>query len=255
MRLSPLGPIAVWVVLLVVAAIGWAVTIFQARSMGQMAGMPGMSATSSAAVPFLSAWIAMMVAMMFPSFAPTAMVFAAVDHSRRHVGRRPAPMWAFLLGYLLTWGMVGAGAYLLSLIVPDVSMTAPGLRVSHPVIGGLILIFAGVYQWSPLKRLCLGHCRSPLVFFHQEWQEGTLGAYRLGITHGTHCVGCCGGLMLVLFTVGLMNLGWMALVAAAIFAEKVVPVGPLVGRLASVAFLVSGVAMSVAPWWPPPGLL
>jgi predicted metal-binding membrane protein len=237
------------VVLLALAAIGWAVTIFQARSMGEMAGMPGMSATASPALPFLSVWIAMMVAMMFPSVAPTTAVFAAVGHTRSHAGRRAAPTWAFLLGYLMTWGMFGAGAYLLSLVASDVSMMAPGLRVSHPVIGGLILIFAGVYQWSPLKRLWLGHCRSPLVFFQQEWQEGAIGAFRLGFTHGAHCVGCCAGLMLVLFAVGLMNLGWMALVAAAIFAEKVVPSGPLVGKLAGVAFLVSGVAMSVAPWW------
>jgi len=191
--------------------------------------------------------MAMMVAMMFPSVAPGVTAFAAVSRDRRQTGRRGAPAWVFLFGYLALWGLFGAGAYLLSLVVPDVGMTEPGLRASNPLAGGLILIFAGFYQWSPLKRSCLEHFRSPLAFLQQEWREGALGAFRSGIAHGAHCVGCSGGLMFVPFAVGLMNLGWMVLLAAVIFAEKVAPHGPLVGRLAGVTLFTSGVAMS-APW-------
>lgn len=234
--------IVIWVALLVLAALGWAVTVFAARSMGQMADMPGMPAASFSGSQFLSVWTAMMVAMMFPSIAPIATALTVVGDSRRQAGQRAAPTWIFLLGYLTVWCVVGVGAYLLSLVVPDAGMAAPGVHASRPVIGGIILILAGVYQWSPLKKLFLGSCRSPLGVL-QEWGKGTIGTFRLGITHGAQCVGCCGGLMLVLFAVGVMNLGWMALLAAVIFAEKVVPHGPDVGKLAGAALLVSGIVM------------
>jgi predicted metal-binding membrane protein len=238
-------------VLLVLAALGWAVTVFEARSMRQMAdmsgmpGMPGMPGASSSGFLFLSVWTAMMVAMMFPSVAPAAAAVAAPGESRRQAGRPTARAWSFLFGYLTIWSVVGVVAYLLSLIVPDVGMAGPGLRVSRPAIGALILIIAGVYQWSPLKTRFLGNCRSPLGFVRQEWGTGVAGAFRLGIAHGAQCVGCCGALMLVLLAVGMMDLAWMALVAAIIFAEKVVPSGPFVGRVAGAAFLASGIAMVV----------
>lgn len=248
-------PIVVWVVLLILAAAGWAVIVFQARSMtgmsgmagmGGMAGMSGMShmpSTSSPPGPFLLAWVAMMVAMMFPSVVPTVATFAAVGHVRRLVGERLAPAWVFLLGYLAVWSMFGAGAYLLSLIVPDVSMTGLGVQAASPIVAGLILIFAGAYQLSRWKGSFLEHCRSPQAFLQQGWRDGAAGAFRLGLDHGAQCVGCCGGLMLILLAVGLMNLGWMVVLAAVFFAEKVAPHGPLAGKLAGAAIFITGVAM------------
>ena len=246
---STVNPLVVWVALLVLTALAWAVTVFQAGSRTGMSGMSGMFSmsgmppTSSPAAPFLSAWIAMMVAMMFPSVAPAVTAVATVGITRRQVGERVAPAWVFLLGYLAVWGVFGAGAYLLSLIVPDVSMTAPGLRATSPIIAGSILIVAGTYQWSRMKRSCLEHCRSPLVFLQQAWRGGAAGALRLGIAHGAQCVGCCGGLMVVLLAVGLMNLGWMVALAAVFFAEKVIPHGLLAGRVAGAALFIRGVAM------------
>jgi predicted metal-binding membrane protein len=250
--LSTSTSIIVWVALLVLAALAWTVTVFQALSVtgtSGMSGMSGMSRTSgmppasSPAAPFLSAWIAMMVAMMFPSGAPAVTAFAAVAITRRRGGERVAPAWVFSLGYLAVWSGIGLGAYLLSLIVPEVSMMGPGLRATSPIIAGSILIVAGVYQWSRWKRSCLEHCRSPLALLQEGWHEGAAGAFRLGIANGVQCVGCCGGLMLVLLAVGLMNLGWMAALAAVFFAEKVVPHGPLVGKLAGAAIIITGVAM------------
>ena len=243
MTRSRVPAIGTWTALLALAALGWAATVFEAHSMSRMAdmsGMPGMSAASSPALSFLSVWTAMMVAMMFPSLAPV--VAAAGGDGRLQAGRGAAPTLIFLLGYLAVWAAVGVGAYVLSLIVPGVRMAAPGLRGARPFIGGLVLVVAGVYQWSPLKKLFLGNCRSPLSLLQQDWGTGALGAFRLGIAHGAQCVGCCGGLMLALFAVGVMNLSWMALVAAVIFAEKAVPRGPSVGKLAGAALLAFGIA-------------
>jgi predicted metal-binding membrane protein len=234
--------IGIWAALLALAALGWAATVFASHSMSRMAdmsGMPGMSAASSPALAFLSVWTAMMVAMMFPSLAPV--VATAGGDGRLQAGRRAARTLIFLIGYLAVWAAVGVGAYVLSLIAPDVRMAAPGLRGVRPVIAGLVLAVAGVYQWSPLKKLFLGRCRSPLDLARCEWGTGAIGAFRLGIAHGAQCVGCCGGLMLALFAVGVMSLSWMALVAAVIFAEKVVPQGPSVGKLAGAALLAFGV--------------
>jgi len=243
---SAAQPIIVWAALLVLAAAGWAVTAIQAQSMSGMSGMSGMAGiapASSPPAPFLSAWVAMMVAMMFPSMAPTVTSFATVGFTRRRAGERVAPAWVFLLGYLAVWSVFGLGAYLLSLIVPDVSMMGPGLRATSPIIAGSILVVAGVYQWSRWKRSCLEHCRSPLAFLEHACREGAAGAFRLGIANGVQCVGCCGGLMLVLLAVGLMNLGWMAALATVFFAEKVVPHGPLAGKVAGAAIVITGVAM------------
>jgi predicted metal-binding membrane protein len=248
---SSLTPIGVWVVLLASSAVAWAWTVFQARSMagmGDMGGMRDMALAPSPAGPFLAAWIVMMVAMMFPSVAPTVTAFTAVGRDRGHAGQRAAPAWVFLVGYLAIWGLFGAGAYVLSLIVPDVRMAAPGLRASSPLIGGLILMLAGIYQWSPLKRSCLEHCRAPRAFFAHEWREGVAGAFRSGVAHGTRCVGCSAGWMVVLFAVGLMNLGWMAVLAAVIFAEIVGPFESVIGRLAGAGLLIAGVATATTPW-------
>lgn len=252
------GEVVTWIALLALAALGWAVTIVEARSMGQMTGMrqmgdmsampgmPGMPGASSSGLLFLAVWTAMMVAMMFPSVAPAAVAVTALGERRGPAGRPAGPAWSFLIGYLAIWSLLGVGVYLLSVIVPDVGMAGPGLRASRPVIGALILIIAGVYQWSPVKRLFLGQCRTPVDSLRQEWEAGAIGSLRVGITHGTLCVGCCGGLMLVLLAVGVMNLSWMALLAAVIFLEKVVPYGPRVGKFAGVALLASGIVMLVS---------
>jgi predicted metal-binding membrane protein len=126
-------------------------------------------------------------------------------------------------------------------------MMASGLRVDYPVAAGLILIFAGLYQLSPLKQVCLRHCRSPLSIILHGWHDGNLGAFRIGFEHGAFCLGCCWGLMLVLFVVGLMNLVGMIILSAVIFAEKVIPHGALIARLAAVALILFGLATLLLP--------
>src|SRR5258706_6286359 len=194
----------VWLALLLLAALAWAVVIQQTRTMGivnatapgsnsmdSMSGMNGMSQSAPAAgsesVPiflYLPLWTAMMVAMMFPAAAPVVSLFVTVSQNRRAGGQRAAPTWIFLVGYLAIWSLLGVGAYLLSLALPAVGMMAAGLNVSSPLIAGAVLIVAGLYQLSPFKQGCLQHCRSPLGVILHGWHEGSLGAFRMGFEHG-----------------------------------------------------------------------
>jgi len=237
-----------WLVVLLLAAIGWAITVIQTRGMGSMTDMGEMARGPSPVLLFLPVWVSMMVAMMFPSVLPMVSLFSTVSRNQRSVGGSAVPTWVFLAGYLAAWSLFGVGAYLLSLAVPAVGMTAPGLRTNSPLVGGVVLVLAGLYQWSPLKGACLRHCRSPLGFLLHSWRDGYGGAFFMGVSHGSYCVGCCWGLMVVLLAVGLMNLGWMVLLAAVIFAEKIFRYGPLIGRVAGLGLVLFGLATLAAPW-------
>ena len=107
-------------------------------------------------------------------------------------------------------------------------------------IAGAILIGAGLYQLTPLKRACLLHCQSPLAFLMMHWRSGKVGAFQMGMHHGIYCLGCCWALMLVLFAVGVMNLAWVAVLAAFVLLEKVGPPGMLVSRVAGVIMIAAG---------------
>jgi predicted metal-binding membrane protein len=242
----------VWVALLLAAALGWAVTIQQAIGMaglsGAGSGMAAMSPSPAPALVFLPVWVAMMAAMMFPAIAPVVSLVSTAGQKRRAAGGRAVPNVVFVAGYLAIWTLFGVAAYLLSLAVPAVGMAGPGLKSDSAVLAGLILIFAGLYEWGPLKGACLRHCRSPLGTFLQLWRDGWAGAFRMGVVHGTYCLGCCWGLMLVLFAEGLMNLTAMVLLAAVIFAQKVLPRGELIAKGTGVALVAAGLAFALTPW-------
>lgn len=239
----------IWLALLLSAAIAWAIILQYSFAMGGMAqGMATMSAQPESALIFLPLWTIMMIAMMFPAVAPVVSLFAAISSKRRMGGEKVAPIWLFLAGYLAVWGLFGIGAYLLSLVIPALSMMAAGLRVDHPLAAGIVLILAGVYQASPLKQVCLHHCRSPLAVILHGWRDGWRGAFRMGASHGAYCLGCCWGLMVVLFAVGLMNLAWMIILTVVIFAEKVVTHGPLIGKVTALVLILFGLFTAVTPW-------
>ncbi|HKV44941.1 MAG TPA: DUF2182 domain-containing protein [bacterium] len=252
LKVSRRPQIVLWLVAFLLAAVGWAIAVTQARGMGTITGMGEMAKGPSPLMLFLPVWVSMMVAMMFPSVVPMVSLFSTVGRNQRRAGGPAVPTWVFLAGYLVVWSMFGVGAYVLSLVVPAVGMAAPGLRAYSPLAGGIVLVLAGLYQWSPLKGVCLQHCRSPLAFLLHSWRAGYGGAFFMGVAHGAYCVGCCGGLMVVLFAVGLMNLGWMVLLAAVIFAEKIFPHGPLVGRLVGLGLVLFGLATVAAPWFGKP---
>lgn len=239
----------VWLALLLLSAIAWMIILQQTRMIGSMnQGMAAMDAGPVSLLLFLPLWISMMVAMMFPSVAPVVLLFAAINTKRRAASQPATPTWVFLTGYLLVWSLFGIGAYLLSLVVPALGMMAVGLRMDNPVAAGIVLMLAGLYQLTPLKQVCLHHCRSPLGVILHGWRDGRGGAFRMGFEHGAYCLGCCWGLMLVLFVVGLMNLVWMVLLTVAIFVEKVFPQGQLISKLIALALMLFGLFTFVTPW-------
>ncbi|MDX6412712.1 MAG: hypothetical protein QOH23_122, partial [Gaiellaceae bacterium] len=174
---------------------------------------------------FLGVWVTMMGAMMLPSVAPMVLVFARISRDRGTRGRPFVPTWVFLAGYLLAWVGYGLLAYGLFRLVRWAVGGSLSWDGAGPWLAGAALLAAGLYQLTPLKQVCLRHCRGPMHFVLHGWRDGRGGALRMGVEHGAFCVGCCWGLMLALFALGVMSLFWMAVVAAAVFAEKVAPFG------------------------------
>ncbi len=196
---------------------------------------------------FLGVWVTMMGAMMLPSVAPMVLVFARISRDRGRRGQRFVPTWVFLAGYLLAWVAYGLLAYGLFRLVRWAAGGSLSWDGAGPLIAGAALLAAGLYQLTPLKRVCLRHCRGPMHFVLHGWRDGRGGALRMGVEHGAFCVGCCWGLMLALFALGVMSLFWMAIVAAVIFAEKALPAGEKLSRAFALALVAGGVWVGVAP--------
>lgn len=200
------------------------------ESMG-MATMPRTWGISDFVLMFFM-WAVMMVAMMIPSAAPTVLLYGTVAH-RQAGGRAGYPAVAlFTGGYLLAWGVFSFMATALQWGLERAALLSPMMVSTSPYLGGGLLIAAGLYQWTPLKRACLDHCRSPIEHLSAHWRSGPKGAVVMGLHHGAYCLGCCGLLMGLLFVLGVMNLLWVAAVAWFVFAEKLLPGGASLGRAA-----------------------
>ena len=215
------------------ALVAWIVTVQRMRGMD--AG-PGTDLGSLGW--YLGIWVTMMAAMMLPSAAPTVLMFAR--------GRSDAQTWAFVVGYLLAWTGYGFVAYA---VYRGIRAEAPSFLAwdQHgPWVAGGALAVAGLYQLTPLKSACLRHCRSPLHFLLRG-RPGSLGALWMGIEHGGVCVGCCAGLMIALFALGVMSLFWMAVVAIAILIEKALPGGETFARLLAVVLVALGIWVAASP--------
>ncbi len=236
------SPAAVAAVLLGLALVAWLVTI------DRMRGMDAGPGTDLGAIGwFVVIWVTMMAAMMLPSVAPMALIYAKVSGERARRGRSFVPTWIFLAGYFAAWTGYGLAAYGLFRVIHAFHPHFLGWQAEGPIVAGGAVVAAGVYQLTPLKRVCLRHCRSPLHFVLVGWREGRSGALRMGFEHGGYCVGCCWGLMLILFVLGVMSLVWMTLVAGLIFAEKVLPFGHRLTSVFAVAFIAAGIWIAVAP--------
>lgn len=197
---------------------------------------------------FLGLWLTMMAAMMLPSVAPMVLTFARVHAQRTERGRPDAvPTWVFVSGYFAVWTAYGLLAYGFFLIAHELGSSFLTWDGNGRYLAGAAIAAAGIYQLTPAKEVCLRHCRSPLHFLVHGWREGRIGALRLGVVHGSYCVGCCFGLFVILFAVGVMSLVWMALIAAVIFVEKTLPFGERAARVFALAFILLGLLIAFDP--------
>jgi predicted metal-binding membrane protein len=183
-------------------------------------------------------WAVMMVAMMLPSAAPIMLLVAGTYRRRRDRSRLLTSVFAS--GYLVAWTAFGAGAALTQLMFHRTALLSSSMGSTSAILGGGLLLLAGVYQWLPFKAACLTHCRSPLAFLTSHWREGTAGAFAMGFRHGWYCVGCCWVLMGLLFAAGVMNLLWVGAIAVFVLIEKLAPHGARFGRIAGVLFMIWG---------------
>jgi predicted metal-binding membrane protein len=235
-------PVGLAALLLGAALALWIVTV------ERMAGMDAGPGTDLGAIGwFLGVWVTMMAAMMLPSVAPMVLIFHRISAERSRRGQSAVPTWVFLAGYLAAWTAYGLAAYGIFRAVSAVDPAFLAWDRQGPVVAGGAVVAAGVYQLTPLKRACLGHCRSPLHFVMHGWRAGHRGALRMGLEHGAWCVGCCWGLMLILIALGVMSVVWMAVVAGLIFAEKVLPFGERIPRVLAVALIGAGLWIALAP--------
>ena len=185
-------------------------------------------------------WWVMMIAMMLPSAAPVILLYGLMNRHQEKRGGTPVSSGLFLLGYLTVWGAFSVLATALQWQLQNVALMSPAMTITSSVVGGLILIAAGLYQLTPLRDACLQHCRGPLEFVSKHWMPGAAGAWKMGIRHGLYCLGCCWMLMALLFYGGVMNLYWIIGLTSYIFLEKLASRGLLVSRLASIALIVWG---------------
>jgi predicted metal-binding membrane protein len=231
-------------VLVALAGVAWLVAD------GRMGAMEPMPAMHLGGLGFyLTVWVVMMAAMMFPSVAPTVLMYDRLRKGHRARGKgAPSDATAlFVAGYLGVWTAAGLAAYGLFDLVRSVD---PGFlawdAAGRYVTGGVIAV-AAIYQLTPLKRACLIKCRSPMMFLAERWRHGRTGAVQLGLRHGAWCLGCCWALMAALFAVGVMSLGWMALIAAFIAGEKLLPWPVAARRTVAVLLLALGIGVAFVP--------
>ena len=227
------------VALLLIAAAAWVSVVRSSlRGDDMMMTMP-MPATVADGLAFVGGWGIMMTAMMLPSALPMISLYGAVQ--RGAADTRGVPVAVFTAVYLLLWAATGAPVYVAHTLL--MALGAPGLAYGV----ALILLAAGAFQLSPLKRACLRACRSPFGFLLGHWRAGRRGSLALGWSHALYCLGCCWALMLVLVAAGAMGLPWVLLITAAVAAEKLLPGGEWYARAAGGALVLLGVTVALRP--------
>lgn len=225
------------------ALAAWALLAWAAWDMDGLAGRVFMPMGEISRAGYLAAafamWTVMMAGMMLPSAVPMVLLFASMERSR-NAGTNAARVAAFAAGYFGVWVFFSFAAAAAQTTLLDAALFSPTMASVGKPLGGAILIAAGLYQWTPLKRTCLAHCRSPLGFLLTAWREGRRGALAMGARHGLSCIGCCWLLMAILFAVGVMNLLWVALLAVAVTIEKLISRGEWLTRGLGAVFVAFG---------------
>ena len=250
--------VIVAVALAVLTMLAWAYVLWLAADM-DMGGMDmtgfrmipaGLGIMAPATEPWsavefgyvFAMWAVMMVGMMTPSAAPMILIYARVGRQAWAQGKPFAATGWFVAGYLLVWINFAAAATVAQWALERAALLDPMMASTSQILGGIVLIAAGLYQWTPFKDTCLSQCQSPLVFIQRQggFRHDPVGAMLLGVHHGAYCVGCCWVLMALLFVGGIMNVLWIAAISIFVLFEKVVPVGNWLARIAGLGFVAAG---------------
>lgn len=250
----------VLVALLLVAALAWGWVLQEAARMSAM-DMPSMQGmrmshmqmmspawapwTATLAAYLFIMWLVMMIGMMTPSAAPMVLTYMGVARQAATRGHRFAPAAWFFSGYLLAWAAFSLLATFAQWWLESSAMMTPTMQAASTWLGAGVLIAAGIYQWLPLKDVCLAHCRAPMSFIqhHGGFNPGAGSSLKLGFTHGLYCVGCCWLLMLLLFVGGVMNLLWIAGLMILVLLEKLAPGARWIARVAGLIAVGAGLWM------------
>lgn len=232
-----------------IAALAWIYTAYLAWDMRGMhaameLAMPQMQVWGGLELTLLFfMWVIMMIAMMLPSATPMMLMYTSTLR-RREPERGVLPQTGmFVSGYVTAWAGFSILATLAQWGLHAAALLSAMMVSSSAILGGVLLIMAGLFQWAPLKHACLRRCRSPLGFLMTEWREGRRGAFIMGLRHGLFCVGCCWALMALLFVTGVMNLLWIAVIAVFVLIEKIAPAGEWLARGAGLVMIGYGSLM------------
>jgi predicted metal-binding membrane protein len=248
----------------VISALAWAYVLWLAADMKMadmnMSGVRMVPAGLGMMVPATAPWSAvefafvfvmwavMMVGMMAPSATPMILMYARVARQGQVPGKPFAATGWFVAGYFLAWVGFSLGATLAQWVLERKALLDANMASANILLGAVVLIAAGIYQWTPIKDTCLSHCQTPIGFLmsHGGFRSSVRGCLHLGLLHGTYCVGCCWVLMAILFVVGVMNVLWIALLALLVLLEKLMPWGRWVARIAGLVCIAVGVRMVFA---------
>ena len=241
-----------------IAAVAWSYTAHEARRMnvtgvcmcaGMKMGGPDLASWSAdSLLPLFLMWSIMMVAMMLPSAAPILLTFAAVARNRRRAERPYVPVAVFAAGYLAIWCLFSILAAAGQWLLHRAALLSPMMASSSTLFAGALLLAAGVYEFTPLKKSCLIHCRAPLEFIMTRWREGWRGAFGMGIEHGAFCAGCCWALMALLFVVGVMNILWIAVLTIVVALGKMLPRAQWFSAASGTALICWGLWVMLKPY-------
>jgi predicted metal-binding membrane protein len=240
--------------LIVLTSLAWGYLVVLVGEMGMtltggMEQMQSMMAlrpwTALDAIFMFLMWAVMMVGMMTPSASPMILLYAMVSRKRAKVDSPLISTAAFFAGYLAVWSAFSAAATGAQWGLERAALLSPMMTSTSAIFAGIVLMAAGLYQWTSYKNACLTRCREPVWFLSRIWRDGTRGAFRMGFVHGAFCLGCCWVLMALLFVGGVMNLLTVAAITVFVIVEKVVPFGRGIGRAAAIGLVALGVFMVV----------
>jgi predicted metal-binding membrane protein len=235
--------------LVLLPILSWTWIVVLARDMyGPMTGAGAWMMTAQWDLPHVlllwAMWAVMMTGMMIPSASPMVLLYgAAVRRSAPPNSRKQ--IYALAAGYLAAWTAFSLGATALQRVLASWLLVSPMMEAANSRVSAALILVAGVYQWTPLKHACLRTCQSPLGFLMGRWRNGSSGAFRMGLEHGLHCVGCCWALMLLLFAGGVMNIIVIAALTAFVAFEKLVPLGRFGTKISGALLIAAGLWMLV----------